>query len=83
MYPLVSVADCEVGFVTTTSTAPGEPAGVSPVIVVLVIPLSRVAGLPPIVTVVAGPKLVPVISNEVPPDADPFVGSMEEIVGAA
>jgi hypothetical protein len=44
--------------------------------------LVTVAALPPKVTEVAPPRLVPVMVTEVPPAVVPEVGAIEVIVGA-
>jgi len=80
--PLALVPLCPSGFVTTTLTAPAACAGVTAVMVVLLVTLTLVAADPPIVTDAPETKLVPVIVTEVPPVVGPDVGDMPETVGA-
>ncbi len=53
------------------------------VIVVALTTVILVAVAPPIVSVVLGVKLVPVITTEVPPVTGPLLGAIELRVGAA
>ena len=68
-------------FVTTTSFAPAEPAGVVTAIFVAVI-VPTVAATPPTVTVAPALNPAPVITAAVPPAVVPEVGLIEVIVGA-
>src|SRR5206468_3703237 len=82
--PAASVALCPSGLVTTTSLAPGVPAGAGAVIWVArsearFIP---VAAVPPMVTVAPGRKLLPLRVTAVPPLRGPLVGLMALSVGA-
>ena len=83
MKPPASVAVPESLFVTTTSTAPAEPAGVIKVIVFESGLAILVAATPPNVTVTPGPKPVPVIVSASPPAVEPLVVVSEVMVGAA
>ena len=58
------------GFVTTTSTAPAEPAGVVAVIDVAELKVTNVAAAPSNVTVAPSTKSVPVSVTLVPPCID-------------
>ena len=79
------VTPCPSLFVTTTSTAPGEPAGVVAVICVDDTKVALVAATPPTVTPNDPPevKFVPEIVIVVPPAVEPVDGEIPEIVGAA
>ena len=68
--------------VTTTSCAPAVPAGVTAVMEVALTTTTLVAALPPMVTLLAPNKFVPVIVNAVPPRVDPEAGLTLKIVGA-
>ena len=63
--------------------APADPAGVTAVMEVALTTTTLVAGLPPIVTLLAPVKLVPVMVIAVPPAVGPEVGLTLAIVGAA
>jgi len=80
--PLVSVAACVSGLVTTTFTAPAACAGVVAVIVVLLTTVMPVAGLPPKLTVAPETRLVPEIVIAVPPVVRPVFGETPPTVGA-
>jgi hypothetical protein len=67
--------------VTVTVTAPGLPAGVVAVIVVLFTTLTFVAAALPNVTVAPAPKFVPVIVTPVPPATGPLFGDTLVTVG--
>ena len=69
--------------VTTTFCAPTVPAGVTAVIEVALATTTLVAVTPPIVTLVAPVKFVPVMVMGVAPKAEPDVGDTLAIVGAA
>ena len=68
--------------VTTTFCAPAVPIGVVAVITVALL-VNTVALTPPTVTLLALVKLVPVIVIVVPPAAEPELGAIVVIVGAA
>ena len=68
--------------VTTTFCAPAVPIGVVAVITVAKL-VNTVALAPPTVTLLALVKLVPVIVIVVPPAAEPELGAIVVIVGAA
>ena len=68
--------------VTTTFCAPAVPIGVVAVITVALL-VNTVALTPPTVTLLALVKLVPVMVIVVPPAAEPELGAIVEIVGAA
>src|SRR5262245_21931965 len=80
--PLVSVAACASGFVTTTLTAPAACAPVVQVIVVALTTTTDVAATPPIATVAPETKLVPVRVTAVPPPIAPCAGAIALSVGA-
>jgi len=69
--------------VTATLFAPVVPAGVIAVIDVALTTTTLVAALPPMVTLVAPVKLVPVIVISVPPKVEPLDGLTLEIVGSS
>jgi hypothetical protein len=75
------VADCESGFVTTTSVVPAACAVVVPAIVVG-LTVDTVRAEPPKDTVAPLWKPVPVIVTDVPPAIDPLVGATDVTVGA-
>lgn len=83
MNPLASVTVCWSAFITTTETAPAACAGAAAVSVVALFTTTPVAAVPPIMTVVPGPKPVPVMVNTVPPAMPPAFGIMLVITGAA
>ena len=68
-------------FVTTTSLAPADPAGVVQVIDVAETTTTLVHAAPPTLTVAPAKKLVPVIVMGVPPSVLPVDGEMEVMVG--
>ena len=68
-------------FVTTTSLAPADPAGVVQVIDVAETTTTLVQALPPTLTVAPAAKFVPVIVIDVPPAVLPDDGEIEVIVG--
>ena len=68
--------------VTATSLAPTVPTGVTAVIWEAVTTEKLVAAMPPIVTLVAPVKLVPVIVISVPPLTGPELGTTVVMVGA-
>ena len=70
------------GVVTTTLLVPAVPAGVIQVMVVELTTLTLVVTVPPIVTIVAPVKFVPVIVTLVPPATGPLAGAIEVTVGA-
>ena len=80
--PEVKVALSPFGSVTTTLTAPAEPAGVMAVIWVELITVTDVAAALPKVTVAPARKPVPVRVTAVPPAVGPLVGEMPLRVGA-
>ena len=69
--------------VTSTLLAPALPAGVVAVIVVALVATTLVAATPPIVTLVAVPRPVPVIMILVPPELEPKEGLTLVNVGGA
>ena len=70
------------GVVTTTSLAPEvEENGVTAVICVAETTTRLVAATPPIFTLVAPVKLVPVSVKAVPPNCEPYVGLTLAMVG--
>jgi hypothetical protein len=71
------------GLVTSTELEPTDPAGVTAVTVVDDTATTFVPGAPPIVTLVAPLRLVPVIVIAVPPSTDPVFGLTDEIVGGS
>ena len=70
------------GVVTVTPTM-AFPAGLSTVIVVLLMTVKFVAGVEPKSTAVASVKPVPVIVTKVPPPSEPAAGLTPETVGPA
>jgi hypothetical protein len=72
-----------VGVVTETTCGPGWPTGVTAVTVVESTTETDVAATPPILTLEAPDRLVPVIVTAVPPIAGPTFGLIEMMVGAA
>ena len=82
----VNVIACDVdppAVVTTMVFAPAVPAGVTAVMEVALTTTTLVAGLPPIVTLLAPVKLVPVMVIAVLPEAGPDDGLTLAMVGAA
>ena len=69
------------GVITTTSFAPTAPAGVTAVIEVALTTTTLVAATPPIFTLVAPVKLVPVMVIAVPPLNTPEFGITDAMVG--
>ena len=69
------------GVVTSTLAVPALPAGATAVIDVALTTTRFVAATPPIVTLVAPVKLVPVIVTAVPAVSGPVAGLMEVTVG--
>jgi hypothetical protein len=69
--------------VTTTLAVPALPAGVVAVIEVALTTTRLIAAAPPMVTLVAPVKPVPVIVTDCPPASGPDVGLMADTVGAA
>ena len=69
--------------VTAIVFAPIKPVGVFAVMVVALTTTTLVAAVPPIVTLLAPVKLVPVIVIAVPPLVEPLVGVTLVIVGAS
>ena len=67
MKPFVSVAVCEVGVVTTTSTGPAMWPGVMAVSEVELLKVTDADAVPPKVTVVPETKFEPLIETDVPP----------------
>jgi hypothetical protein len=67
--------------VTVTSTTPAACAGVTAVIVVLLVTFTFVAATPPNLTVAPGKKFVPVIVTAVPPVVCPLFGETELATG--
>ena len=68
--------------VTVTSLAPAVPAGVFAVIVVESTTTMLVAPTPPIFTLSAPVKLVPLMVTAVAPAKTPVFGLMESMVGS-
>jgi hypothetical protein len=68
--------------VTLTTVGPATPAGVTPVMVVVLTTTTAVAGLAPTLTVAPGRKFVPVRVIAVPPATGPWVGATLVKVGA-
>ncbi len=66
------------GPVTSTEVEPTDPAGVTAVTVVDDTATTFVPGAPPIVTLVAPLRLVPVIVIAVPPSTDPVFGTIRD-----
>ena len=81
MKPDESVAVCPSGLVTTTSTAPAVPEGVTQLISLALTKFTLVQADPPTVTVTPDTKLPPLMVIVVPPEAGPLMGAMEEMVG--
>ena len=81
MNPPVNVLLWLSGFVTTTSAAPVEPAGVVTGIDVEVTAPTVVAAAPPNVTVAPLTKSVPLTVTLVAPAVGPLVGDSDETVG--
>jgi hypothetical protein len=71
------------GVVTKTLAVPAVPDGVVAVMLVELPTFTAVAAVPPIVTVVAPVKLVPVMVTDCPPASGPDVGLIALTVGAA
>src|SRR5205823_203935 len=72
--PLVSVAVCDAGVVTTTSTGPAKCAGESAVSEVELLNVTDGEAVPPKVTVVPDTKFDPLIETDDPPAVGPLVG---------
>ena len=68
---------------TFTSFTPAVPTGVSNVICVSLATIKLVAELPPNVTPVTPPRLVPRMVTNVPATSNPELGVIEAIVGTA
>ena len=81
MNPFVKLA-VPPAVVTATVFAPAVPAGVTAVILVGETTTTLVAATPPMVTLDAPVRFVPVIVIAVPPNVDPDVGETEDTVGA-
>ena len=73
--------DCKSGFVTTTSRAPTEPAGVMAVSEPELTNATDVAAAPPIVTVGVGTNAEPEIVTNVAPADGPEAGVIDTTVG--
>ena len=69
------------GVVTKTLAVPTLPAGVVAVMDVALTTTTLVAAVPPMVTLVAPVKLVPVIVTAAPPTNGPLAGLMDVTVG--
>ena len=69
--------------VTLTVFAPAVPTGVTAVMEVALTTTTLVAGVPPMVTLLAPVKFVPVIVIAVLPVVGPLEGATDEIVGRA
>jgi hypothetical protein len=67
--------------VTDTDTLPAIPAGVTALMVVVLVSV-KVAVADPNLTVVAKPRLVPVMVTVVPPAVEPLAGVTLLMVGA-
>src|SRR5580704_2545194 len=80
--PLAIEPLCPSLFVTATLTAPAAPAGVVAVIVVLLIPVTPRAALPPRLAVAPAAKLAPLMVITVPPVVRPVFGDTLLTVGA-
>ena len=81
MNPDESVAVCPSGLVTTTSTAPAVPEGVTQLISLVLTKLRPVQTDPPTVTETPKTKSPPLMVIVVPPERGPLMGAMEEMVG--
>ncbi|CAB4656452.1 unannotated protein [freshwater metagenome] len=82
VYVPVEVVNPVSEFVTITSLAPADPAGVVQVIDVAETTTTLAHGAPPTLTVAPAAKLVPVIVIEVPPAVFPEDGEIEVMVGS-
>ena len=71
------------GVVITICLAPADPAGVTAVMEVAPTTTTLVAATPPIFTLVAPVKLVPLMVIGVPPRVEPEVGLTLTMVGTA
>ena len=71
------------GVVITICLAPADPAGVTAVMEVAPITTTLVAATPPIFTLVAPVKFVPVRVIAVPPAVEPVEGETDARLGAA
>ena len=81
MNPFVKLPLCASGFATVTVSAPGVPAGVLAVMVVLFTTATLVAADVPKDTVAPVAKIVPVIVTAVPPAVEPLFGAKLVTVG--
>ena len=70
------------GVVTSTLAAPAAPAGVVAVIVVALETWNEATAAPPMLTLVALVKPVPVIVTDCPPPVGPDEGEIAVTVGA-
>ena len=82
MNPAVLVPETPI-VVTTTSFTPGVPSGNTAVILIALTTTKLVAATPPMVTLVAPVKFVPLIVIVVPPAMDPVAGVMDVMDGGA
>jgi hypothetical protein len=70
------------GVVTSTLAAPAVPAGVAAVIVLALETWNEATAAPPMLTLVAPVKPVPVIVTDCPPAVGPELGEIAVTVGA-
>ncbi len=77
------VPDVVSGFLTTMSTAPTVPAGVTQVMDVADTRVGEVQVAPPTVTVAPVSKFSPVIVMVVPPASEPDAGDADVTVGGS